>query len=368
MGKNGTRNTRYLQDLRVALVYDRVNKWGGAERVVIALKKIFPHADLYTSVYEESKSSWASKINVIPSFLQSIPFARSHHEWLGALMPLAFESFKFNNYDLVISVTSESAKGVITGPQTKHLSIILTPTRYLWSGYKFYFKNKILKRIATPIVWYLRTWDKVAANRPDKLIAISEVVRTRISKYYGLASDIIYPPLMIKSHKYKREVKNYYLVVSRLVPYKRVDLAIKAANKLKFPLKVIGTGSEYDGLRRIAGNTVEFIGYAGEDELKQYYSECKALIFPGIEDFGLVMIEAQSFGAPVIAYRAGGAVEIVKEGTTGEFFDKQNVVSLINKLKTFSANRYNTDACKKNAQRFTYEIFEENIKKAILNL
>lgn len=365
--------------MKVALVYDRVNKWGGAERVVIALRKIFPDAPLFTSVYKNEKASWAKKINVKPSFLQKIPRASEHHEALGTFMPVAFESFTFDEFDLVISVTSEAAKGIITKPGTKHISIILTPTRYLWSGYQDYFSNELFKTITMPAVWYLRSWDKIAARRPDKLIAISETVRNRIKKYYGLDADIIYPPLMIRANRLKikdERLKNkkkiinhksfiinhgYFLVVSRLVPYKRVDIAVRAATKLGLNLKVIGTGNEYKRLKELAGPTVEFLKQVSDAELKEYYGNCTALIFPGVEDFGLTMVEAQAFGKPVIAFRGGGAEEIVIEGRTGVFFDKQNAQSLVDILKKFKPSRYNSVDCKKNAKRFSYEKFRQKI-------
>ncbi len=351
--------------MKVALVYDRVNKWGGAERVIVALHKIFPQAALYTSVYKENRASWAKKIPVIPSFLQKIPFATEHHEALGVLMPIAFESFNFDGYDLVISLTSEAAKGVITRPPTRHISIILTPTRYLWSGYKDYFSNELFKMLALPAVAYLRFWDKIAANRPDKLIAISKTVQNRISKYYGLPSQIIYPPLMIRSGKIKPVDGKYFLVVSRLVPYKKVDLAVAAANKSGVQLKIIGTGNELSRLKKMARSNIEFLGQVTDSELKKYYTESKALIFPGIEDFGLTMVEAQSFGKPVIAYRGGGAEEIIIDGVTGKFFDKQNSSDLARVLKNFRPKSYNIFACKRNARRFSFESFKQKINDII---
>ena len=353
--------------MKVALVYDRVNKWGGAERVIIALRKIFPDAPVYTSVYREDRASWAKKIPVVTTFLQKIPFAPQFHEAFAVFMPIAFESFNFDEFDLVISVTSEAAKGVITKPKTRHISIILTPTRYLWSGYHDYFANPILKLVSYPVVSYLRFWDRIAANRPDSLIAISTTVQARIKKYYGLGSEIIYPPLMVRNFKqiqntkYKIPNTKYFLVVSRLVPYKRIDLAVRAANRLKIPLKIIGTGSESSKLKKMAGPTVEFLGYVSDSDLKYYYANCRALIFPGIEDFGLTMVEAQAFGKPVIAYRGGGAEEIIIEGKTGKFFQRQKVADLAALLKNFRPSRYNSLDCRKNARRFSYEEFKQKI-------
>lgn len=354
--------------MKVALVYDRVNKWGGAERVLLALKEIFPDAHLYTSVYDPKNAPWAKSFKIKTSFLQRFSFTRNRHELLATLMPLVFESFNFDDYDVVISITSESAKGIFTKPHTRHICICLTPTRYLWSGYDEYFKNKLLRFFTKPLVLYLRHWDKKASRRPDEIIAISSNVRDRIKKYYGLDSKIIYPPLTIGSSGKKKsgnKDKGYFLVVSRLVPYKRVDLAVRAATKLGFPLKVIGVGSELEMLQGIAGPTVEFLGKVNDFKLVEYYQNAKALIFPGIEDFGLVMVEAQSLGKPVIAFGQGGAKEIVISGKTGELFKEQNPESLMEVLKNFNSARYNSKDCIDNTERFSYMRFEEEMLKVL---
>ncbi|MCX6706351.1 MAG: glycosyltransferase family 4 protein, partial [Candidatus Woesebacteria bacterium] len=209
--------------MKIALVYDRVNKWGGAERVLLTLHEMFPDAPLYTSVYDEASTSWAKVFpKIYTSFLQRIPFAKSNHELFGWLMPLAFETFNFDMYDLVISITSEAAKGIITKPKTKHICYCLTPTRYLWSHYDLYFKNKLFRFISKPFINYLRNWDKVAAQRPDQIIAISTEVKNRIKKYYNRDAEVIFPPVSLHHKKYLSKNHAYYLIVSRLVPYKRV--------------------------------------------------------------------------------------------------------------------------------------------------
>ncbi len=180
--------------MRIALVYDRINKFGGAERVLLALHEIWPDAPLFTSVYHPQRASWADGFKVIPSFLNKLPLARSRHEILPWLMPLAFESFEFDEFDVVISITSEFAKGIITKPHTFHLCYCLTPTRYLWSGYEDYFQNRAFKFFSQPVVSYLRTWDKIASQRPDEYLAISQEVKKRIKKYYDRDSAVIYPP------------------------------------------------------------------------------------------------------------------------------------------------------------------------------
>jgi glycosyltransferase involved in cell wall biosynthesis len=282
-------------------------------------------------------------------------------------MPLSFESFNFDEYDLVISITSEAAKGIITKSKTRHICYCLTPTRYLWSGYEDYFKNSFLRFLSKPAVSYLRTWDKIAAQRPDEYIAISTEVQNRIKKYYKRESEIIYPPSEIANGKWQMAngVKkgDYFLVVSRLTNfYKRVDIAIVACNQLKLPLKIVGTGRDEEVLKKMAGPTIEFLGNVTDDRLSELYQNCQALIFPGREDFGLVMAEAQSFGKPVIAFRGGGALDIVREGITGEFFDQQTPESLKGVLKNFAKTSYNTKLCRENSERFSFDNFEKNFR------
>lgn len=351
--------------MKVALVYDRVNKWGGAERVLLALNKIFPDADLFTSVYNSKKAKWANIFNVKYSFLQKFPLAKSSHEFYASLMPIAFESFNFDSYDLVISVTSEAAKGIITKPGTKHICYLLTPTRYLWSGYDDYFRSSVLRFFSTPVVAYLRFWDKIAAKRPDKYIAISTEVKNRIKKYYQEDSEIIYPPLMISQSKTNEKTGDFFLVVSRFVYYKRVDIVIKAFNKLKLPLKIAGSGAEGKNLKKIAKPNIEFLGDLTDEKLSYYYENCRGLIFPGIEDFGLTMVEAQSFGKPVIAFRGGGAIDIIKEGITGEFFSEQIPESIIKSMEIFKNKGYNSKLCKENALRFSFETFRNKMLKTV---
>lgn len=346
--------------MKVALVYDRVNKWGGAERVLLALSKIFPDAELFTSVYNPQKSPWAEKFNVKTSFLQKIPGASSRHEFLATFMPLAFESFNFEKYDLVISVTSESAKGILTKPETLHICYCLTPTRYLWSGFDVYFKNQLLKFFASPAVFYLRFWDKVASQRPDFYIAISSEVKSRIKKFYNRDSAIIFPPLSISDVKPKLpSEQNYFLLVSRLVAYKRIEMAVAAFTKLGLPLKIIGTGWEESSLKRKAGKNIEFIKNLSDEDLYGYYVNCAAFIFPSTEDFGLAMVEAQRFGKPVIAYEAGGSLDIIKAGITGEFFSTEQELQDI--LENFKGSRYNREDCIENSLRFSFENFKENL-------
>ncbi|CAN5210532.1 glycosyltransferase family 4 protein [soil metagenome] len=355
--------------MKVALVYDRVNKWGGAERVLLALHELFPDAPLYTSVYNKNKTKWAKVFDIYTSFLQEFPFAKDAHELYPLLMPTAFESFNFDDYDLVISVTSEAAKGVLTKPHTLHICYCLTPTRYLWSGYDEYFHSKLSKLLSSPAIAYLRSWDKVASTRPDRYIAISQEVKKRIETYYENPTQIIHPPvglfegIPLKSSNRERE---YFLVVSRLVPYKRIDLAIEACNNLKLRLKVVGAGSELDRLKSISGPTIEFLGAISDEELIPIYEGAKALIFPGFEDFGIVMVEALGFGTPVIAFKRGGALDIVEHKKTGIFFSKQKVSSLMNALALFEKHQFDPRQLRSQAKLFSKTLFKKKMSKYIV--
>lgn len=354
--------------MKVAIVYDRVNKWGGAERVLLALHELFPKAPLYTSVYNPKTAPWARVFRVKTSFLQYIPFANSFHELLAPLMPLAFWSFSFKKYDLVISVTSEFGKGVRVSKNTVHICYCLTPTRYLWSGYKEYFRNRYFRRIAFPVIFFLRKIDKWLAQKPDIFVAISFEVKKRIQKYYKKDSIVIYPP--VKTIKFKNSnqlfLSNFFLVVSRLVPYKRIDLAVKACNKLKAPLVIIGKGIEEKRIKKIAGKTIFFVESLTDEELSGYYKNCLVLLFAGKEDFGLTIVEAQSFGKPVIAYNKGGATETVVNNKTGILFNAQTTESLIDAIKKFKKMKFNKLTIIKNANRFSEKRFKKDFKDLVL--
>jgi glycosyltransferase involved in cell wall biosynthesis len=359
--------------MKVALVYDRVNKWGGAERVLLTLHEMFPDAPLYTSVYDANNAKWAKIFpKIIPSSLNKLAYLRNKHEYLGSFMPLVFESFDFSEFDTVISVTSEAAKGIITKPVTRHICYCLTPTRYLWNSYEDYFKNKVIKLLSKPVVSYLRAWDKIAAQRPNRMVSISSVVRKRIKKYYGLDSEVVFPPVDIKKFQtsYSRiqkkiEIQNkYYLVVSRLVSYKKVDLVVKAFNLLGLPLIIVGKGSEERSLKKIAKGNIKFINYLTDANLSYYYQNAVALIMPQEEDFGIVAVEAQAAGCPVIAYKKGGALDTIEENKTGIFFTDQNEKSLVDAIKRFDRINFRRQDLISNALKFS----KENFKTAFFKL
>lgn len=374
-----------LQNLKVAIVYDRVNKFGGAERVLLVLHEMFPEAPLYTSVYDSENALWA---NVFPkiytSFLQKIPFAKTHNELFGWLMPIAFESFNFDDFDLVVSVTSEAAKGIITGVKTRHVCYLLTPTRYLWSGYNEYFRNPILKFISKPIINYLRWWDKVAAQRPDEIIAISTEVQKRIKKYYGRNSELIFPPVdntfsyrknsllrvSVKqktSRQFLLDMNQYFLYVGRLVKYKKVDLLVETFNELGLPLVIVGVGSEQYKLKSKSKKNIIFLGKVSDDELPKIYENAKAFLMPQDEDFGITAVEAQSYGIPVIAFKFGGAIDTVVDGMTGVLFNSQTKQSLIEAIQKFDTTSFDGGYLRINAKRFGKEIFKKRFLELLKN-
>lgn len=343
--------------MNVALVYDRVNKMGGAERVLLALHELFPDAPLYTAVYDSDSAPWAKSMDVRPTWLNSVPFARKHHEFFPWLTPFAFESINFDEtYDMVISITSAEAKAILTKPKTIHICYCLTPTRYLWSGFNMYMaKNSVSSFFLKFLVPTLRRWDLVASSRPDCLIAISQHVAKRIKRYYKRSVDeVIYPPvdtdLFVPGNI---PSEDYYLLVSRLVPYKRIDIVIKAFNELGLPLVVIGEGSEKRTLMELANGNITFTGGSVTDkELLPYYQHCRAFVFAGDEDFGIAAAEAQSCGKPVIAYKQSGITEIVIDGKTGILFDKQSSSSLLRAIEQERSTSFDSKLCRDNALRF----------------
>lgn len=348
--------------MKVALVYDRVNKWGGAERVLLALHKLYPEAPLFTLVHNPSSASWSSVFQVIPSFFNSVGFLRTRHELLAPFASLAFESFSFDEYDLVISITSAEAKSIITKPATLHLCYCLTPTRYLWSGRDEYLRLSLLRFIPEFIKKRLVVEDWVLSHRPDAYIAISDEVRGRINKYYQQKSDIIYPSIDDKFYS-KQTVpfgdRSYYLYVGRLVGYKKADLVVNTFNQNKKKLIIVGTGNQWSKLRSLAKKNIQFQGPVSDERLINLYRNAKAVIFPQLEDFGLVPLEAQACGAPVIAYNAGGASETVLPRDTGIFFNEQSVLSLADAIARFEAGDHEItpEKCQKQAQKFREDRF-----------
>lgn len=366
--------------MKIALIYDRVNKWGGAERVLLALHELWPDAPLYTAVYDLEAAPWAKVFDIRTSFLRFMPFAKQHHELYPWLTPLAFESFSFDSFDVVVSVTSAEAKYIITKPGTLHICYCLTPTRYLWSGHELYRHLPglgALSAVASPIFSrmtpMLRRWDFEASARPDYYIAISQHVADRIRKYYHREVDkVIYPPVDTKKftinrvQRIKNQENDYFLVVSRFVAYKRIDIIVRAFNELGWPLIVIGEGSDCARLKRLAFTNVRFVpSHLTDEQLLGYYGSCRALVIAADEDFGLTAVEAQACGTPVIAYSKSGVAESVLEGVTGMLYEKQTIQALISALKQFNGRDFSARKCRENALRYDKSRFIESMKDTV---
>ena len=362
--------------MRVALVHDYLNQYGGGERVLGTFCEMFPRAPIFTLLYDEKLTGRAfADRRIYTSFLQKIPGAKYYHRWLPMLMPLAVEQFDLSAFDLVISNSASFAKGVITKTHTRHFSYCMTPTRFLWDGSHKYLdefqQSGLIKKFIPPFLSYLRMWDQEASARVDRFVAISEFIRKRIKKYYQREAEVIHPPVDTSKFKISGQVDDYFLMVGRLVPYKRFDLAVEVFNQLGWPLKIIGDGPEKKhlqklALRRTQGRpNIEFIGLVSDYLLPAYYSRAKAIIFPQEEDFGIVPVEAMASGRPVIAFRAGGSLETIKEGESGLFFDEQTPESLLKVLKSFNHLDFNPQAIKARAGLFDKEIFKDKWMKTI---
>jgi len=378
--KINTREDKLLAGLKVAIVHDYLVEYGGAERILECFASIFPDAPIYTIVYDPKL---ARKIvpghTIRSSFLQKVPFTRSGHRFFPLLMPMAVESFDFSYYDLVISDSASFAKGVITPADTLHICYCHTPTRYVWDDCHKYIRESssylgFMRRFIPAGLNYVRLWDRMAADRVDLYLANSKLVSERIKKYYQRDSKVINPPVF--THEFippqKKSANKYYLMIGRLMPYKKFDLGIKAFNKLGLPLKIIGGGPEISKLRKIAKSNIEIIGPLPprDKRVAKYLANSKAFIFPQEEDFGIVQLEAMISGKPVIAYRAGGALETIIEDVTGVFFRKQTVNSLVRAVKRFekkyNENKFDPVKIYNHANSFRREVFEEKIKKYIL--
>lgn len=357
--------------MKVALVHDYLVQYGGAERVLERFAEIFPEAPICTMVYDKKlmKGAFSDK-KIITSFLQKIPFIGSHHRLFPLLMPMAIESFDLSEFDLVLSDSNSYAKGAITAPHTLHICYCHTPMRYAWDDCHQYFQefgySKITKKFIPLAMNYLRLWDKISADRPNGYIANSKFVAERIKKYYQADSAVIHPPVDISRFKISSERGNYYLMVGRMLPYKRFDIVVEAFNKLKLPLKIIGQGPEAKRLRKMArSEKIEFLDYLPDKEVARYYAQCKALIFPQEEDFGITVLEAMSCGRPVIAYRGGGALETVIENKTGVFFNHQTSKSIIEAVNKFNPNQFNPEEIRARALKFDEKIFKKRIKEFV---
>lgn len=332
---------------------------------------LYPRAPIYTLLYDRDATGGVFDGRVIKtSFLQNLPFTKKHHRIFPLLMPLAIEQFDFSDYDLVLSVSASFAKGIITKPHTKHICYCLTPPRFLWDNSQKFVEEfgypKLLKKFLPPFITYLRIWDKEASLRVDEFWSISDFIGDRIRKYYARPFKVIYPPVNVAKFQVSKQIGDYFFMAGRLVSYKRFDIAIKSFNQNKLPLKIVGIGPELNKLKKIANKNIEFLGLVSDEKLAELYSQAQACIFPQEEDFGIVPLESMASGRPVIAYRAGGAMETIVENETGIFFNEQNQESLQTAIEKFQSMDFKPEACRKQAEKFDVEVFKDNISK-ILN-
>jgi glycosyltransferase involved in cell wall biosynthesis len=356
--------------MKIALVHDYLVQYGGAERVLECFTELFPYAPIYTLVYDQEAMHgvFADK-DIRTSFIQKIPFARKKHRLFPQLMPMAIEQFDFSKYDIVLSDSSSYAKGIITGPATLHISYIHTPMRYAWDDCQkytsdFYFPA-LIKKLVPFVMNYIRVWDRVSIERVDKIIANSNFVARRIKKYYKKDSLVIHPPVNIGQFYLSQKREDYFLMVGRLLAYKRHDIAIEAFNRLGLKLKIIGRGPELKKLQKMAKPNIEFLERVEDKKLADYYARCQAFIFPQEEDFGIVAMEALAAGRPVIAYRGGDIPEHLEENQTGLFFENQTSQDIVEAVQKFQTLNFDPAYIRKQAEKFDREVFKAKILKYV---
>ena len=358
--------------MKLAIVHDFLNQYGGAERCVEAFHEIFPDAPIYTSIYlPDNMPESFRKMDIRTSFMQKFPFLNRHFKKYLLFYPKAIESFDLSGYDIIFSSSSSFAKGVRIKKGVLHVCYCYTPMRFVWDTKSYIEKenfNALEKKAIEISVKILQKWDLKNNTSVDYFVGISNIVKERIKNYYKRTADIIYPTVGCDNYKISTKTEDYYLVVSRLNAYKRIDIVIEAFNKLQLPLRIIGDGPKRKTLEGLAGPTITFLGKVDDIKLAEVYSQCQALLFPGVEDFGIVPLEAQASGRPVIAYAAGGALETVVDGVTGLFFKEQNPESIIDAVRRYEAikNSFNSEIIRKNAMRFDKEIFKKKICDYVL--
>lgn len=360
--------------IKVAIVHDFLTYWGGAEQVLKSLHNIFPDAPIFTLLYDEKMRSYFPDAKIKPSFANKFPrFLRKHKKFLFSIFPTAVENFDLSGFDVVISSSSSFAKGIIVRPKTVHICYCHTPTRFIWDWRLNYIEENglgfIKKMFVLPIIHLARIWDRMASDRVDFYIANSNYTARKIKKFYRKESIVIYPPVDYEKFSNYSDgndlpIKDYYLIVSRLSPYKKIDVAIQAFNKMGVPLVIVGDGADRKRLEKMSEKNIYFMGFKKEEELVSIYHNCRAFVFPGEDDFGISIVEAMSFGKPVLAFKKGGAMETVIEGVTGEFFESSVPEILADGIRRLEKNmdKYNSKEIKERASQFSREVFEKNMR------
>jgi glycosyltransferase involved in cell wall biosynthesis len=346
---------------KIALVHDYFIQMGGAERVAAAMHDSFPSAPMYTTValpHRLPKELRGADIRT--SAMQHLPGMEQRFRQYFMLYPFAVERFDLSAYDLIFSSSSGYAKGVRRRSNAVHVCYCHTPMRWVWR-YEDYVARESFGRVTRSLLplslWGLRKWDLRAAQQPNYYIANSRQVAKRIKQFYGRESIVIPPPIEVDRFQMSRQVDDYYLVLSRLIPYKRIDLAIEACNRLGRRLVIIGDGPDRERLEKLAGRKIEFLGRQPDAQVNLYASRCRALLFTGEEDFGMVPLEVNAAGRPVIAFRGGGAMETVIENLTGVFFNKPTAMSLMNAIEDFESRTWSQNALRRHAEKFDRSVF-----------
>ncbi len=357
--------------MKIAIIHDFLTKLGGAERVLHAICDLYPDAPIFTLLYDEKGTCGQFKDkNIVTSNLQNLPAIIRKPKFLLSKYPKAIEEFDLSKYDLVISSSNSFAHGVITKPNTLHLCYCHSPMRYAWDWSHEYLKENnlgygIKGLYVRSLMHKIRIWDRVSADRVDSWIANSENVKERIKKYYLKDSTVIYPPVSTNDIPLREKKEDFFLVVSRLEPYKKVDLVVETFNKRKDKLVVIGSGSQLSNLKAIANKNIEFLGWQKDEDVYNKMGLAKGYIFSGEEDFGIAPLEAMAAGTPVIAYNKGGVKESVIAGETGLFFDEQSIKSLNSALDRFNETSYDSAKCRKRAEQFSLDEFNRNLTSHI---
>jgi len=367
-----------FEEIRTAIAHDQLataGGAGGAEKFLSAIKHLFPSAPVYTTLYNPDKmSEHFREWDIRTSFIQNLPSAKTRYQMYLPLMPTAVEQLNFDGYDLVLSGHHSVMKGIITGPETLHICYCHSPMRYAWDLYHRYIAMSDVKRWQRPMIpWlmnYLRVWDQVSADRVDEFVANSNHVARRIKKYYRREAAVIYPPVETSRFVPTEKHEDFYLMVGRIVPYKRHDLAIDAFNKNGRDLIIVGDGPERSRLKPKAKPNIKFLGRQPDNVVADYLQRCKGFVFPGEEDFGIAPLEAMACGKPIIAYRKGGALETVVEGVTGFFFTEENSDALNEALLLLEQISWSSEKIALHASHFSKERFEKrfmNFVEAKLN-